>query len=853
MNESKPANRPFLRPVARRACLLCREKKIKCDGEPILTVVSLDGLNKVVPQTTRVCSNCKFLGTECVFVQLNRGGRRKKRDPDDETASKRSRGDTALVLLALSYPGYPPNPILQPPVMPKGQHSFVLFPGPPQTPTQGQTPLTPDPYVQAFKPQVYHAQGSPGPSVFGATSQGYQPIAPPSIYSDNLGSDVTDSRLAPLSSSRANSVVTTPKIVLPPLENPPSPGILPRFRENGRGSVSSNNVSINSGVQTNVLGPSSPHRPGNWGPMHNAVCATDLGTLMPLVAPKLSGNPQRWTDAELAEYDLPPWEMFDRALDVYYKYFQPNHQVLPARQKLLRRSSLNYDALVFHGIMANVCLVDNEGLDINHDERYWMDLVDKHYEDMNDVSLLLCYTLVCKCLYVRFNLPKLNEMNTIMWEIVLRNDYMEIFSSERMGHYNRGKGRMLHRQIYEHELVIRLIWSFYINNMVMLRLSRGFPYHKLGYLLGDDSSTAFEGDTSFNKLVLPLLLTNFLEENMCLPRQNLRDVEKAARTSDICCLLLGTRMLEKVLDGITNNNLVNDEATSINPEIQHQIDTTYMVINHEERLLCVHLVVFLVKFITLAALLLKHLYFMHDILSFKLFKKDYIKLMTPKLTPPPNNALPASAILPLIADVSVTNFGNFEEYPRLISDFSVSQWNNFTRLVIAAFDFHNLIELDAVLSAAAEGDYEIAFGPTLTDHPLYKPWYRNPLLRSSTKEAWVHYTEFALVAACINLLVLASLAVLTKYIVIKPDPQGCLTVTLLATNETKLFSGIKVPACLGDDFNLENFQRKLIVLRLFIRLRLRAYLDLLYTNTTSKLDRMSHYLEEILTNVKTST
>ncbi|KAM9934504.1 hypothetical protein OXX80_005912 [Metschnikowia pulcherrima] len=61
------------RPVARRACLSCREKKIKCDGE----MISMD------PQEPQpVCSNCKFLGTECVFVRSMRGGRRRRRaDP----------------------------------------------------------------------------------------------------------------------------------------------------------------------------------------------------------------------------------------------------------------------------------------------------------------------------------------------------------------------------------------------------------------------------------------------------------------------------------------------------------------------------------------------------------------------------------------------------------------------------------------------------------------------------------------------------------------------------------------------------------------------------------------------------
>lgn len=45
------------RSVARRACLACREKKVKCDG-------------------VQVCRNCQQANIQCIFVKSNRGGRR---------------------------------------------------------------------------------------------------------------------------------------------------------------------------------------------------------------------------------------------------------------------------------------------------------------------------------------------------------------------------------------------------------------------------------------------------------------------------------------------------------------------------------------------------------------------------------------------------------------------------------------------------------------------------------------------------------------------------------------------------------------------------------------------------------
>lgn len=51
-----------VRTVSRRACLNCRERKIKCDG-------------------VEVCRNCKQLGLKCIFVKSRRGGRRNRVKP----------------------------------------------------------------------------------------------------------------------------------------------------------------------------------------------------------------------------------------------------------------------------------------------------------------------------------------------------------------------------------------------------------------------------------------------------------------------------------------------------------------------------------------------------------------------------------------------------------------------------------------------------------------------------------------------------------------------------------------------------------------------------------------------------
>ncbi|GME98954.1 unnamed protein product [Ambrosiozyma monospora] len=75
------------RPVAKRACLACREKKVKCDGEvPPPDVISSDG--KRLTPSYKECSNCLAAGIKCVFVRSNRGGRRKKTTNGSQQQSK---------------------------------------------------------------------------------------------------------------------------------------------------------------------------------------------------------------------------------------------------------------------------------------------------------------------------------------------------------------------------------------------------------------------------------------------------------------------------------------------------------------------------------------------------------------------------------------------------------------------------------------------------------------------------------------------------------------------------------------------------------------------------------------------
>ncbi|EMG45688.1 putative fungal zinc cluster transcription factor, partial [Candida maltosa Xu316] len=224
------------RRVARRACLSCRERKIKCDGEPMTTITAADGSNKIIPERTRTCSNCRFLDIPCVFVQSNRGGKRKKRDP--EQVDLESSPDHPFLNKKLRSLSSNSIHDQQPPASPSGPpqngddissstqrvSSFILdgkTPNKLPSPVFSQTTVDPYRYNQFPRPltSVSTSSGPPPPPPPGFSQRpnfngGGPPPPPPHDYSPNL------QRQLPGQSS--NSLPPPPPP--PPGPPPPPPG-----------------------------------------------------------------------------------------------------------------------------------------------------------------------------------------------------------------------------------------------------------------------------------------------------------------------------------------------------------------------------------------------------------------------------------------------------------------------------------------------------------------------------------------------------------------------------------------------------------------------------------------------------
>lgn len=91
------------RAVAKKACLSCREKKIKCDGELVVSYPNESSLKKTF---YKKCTNCKSAEIDCIFVPSKRGGRRKRKTPSNllsslPPASSKSDDNSSIVSSAV--------------------------------------------------------------------------------------------------------------------------------------------------------------------------------------------------------------------------------------------------------------------------------------------------------------------------------------------------------------------------------------------------------------------------------------------------------------------------------------------------------------------------------------------------------------------------------------------------------------------------------------------------------------------------------------------------------------------------------------------------------------------------------
>lgn len=930
------------RPVARRACLSCREKKIKCDGESLV--------NDGSPAT---CSNCRFLGTECVFVQSMRGGRRKKRlharhdtlnakhikveEPTtdlesmlgplrfslDESARLRLHLPTLLFLLLLADPthrlykrplyesseasgsaylydyaygqhlnphGHPHGP--PPPGPPMGFPGPHHYPGPPPPGSRGphggphggppgppgppglhgphdndsqhgkhQSSRGPGSHSSAeghhgpppggpghyFPPHHFgphhfpphHFPPPPPPHMFYRMENYYYPPPPPPHMAYGLppphhGSygNGDQGLLAP-PQARGSSFATPystrdshklrssivdprdsgyapdePRPVLPPLERHSS---RQRPHLTKRRSVSSLDSSMVSALPSVVR---------SQDPTNTSDLATDRAFPPRVTSPGseiIVSEEALFKSAELHEYELPSWDILDALIDYYYKYLQANHRVLSNKALFLRRLSLKSDSSILHALVATVCTMKQ--WPIERDEQHWIAKVYKYWDNLDDFGMLLCYSLMRSTSSIKYHLPRLVDFNNRTSDIIHSNRYLETLHNTV---------NLNARKSYERETIIRIIWNYWIDNLILLRLRQGSPYHSMFSMRSSVFNNIKMLDFPAAKLPFPLTDAHTKLEDIHRPAWG--NIHKGTY-DDFSAVINSVLMLEQVMDKVSTGTMTRDSVS---------IDTGFKnILEDKVFALKAGVILFNASFMKASCIfhhsnIIQRCFFLKDILAFEVL----LRL---------SRSFDESDYIPLLNGLSMNNLINFEELPQKVTAMDEFEWRCLIEVIESVMRIVELINVGmGHMSSDSASKYPVLYGSSSADHS--QELYSSHELTTTGKETWLKFSDSVIYTASLLISILPSIAVLRKLVNLSATERG-VSVTWESSKLSKAFD-IPVSSRLVEFFNMGNLMSGFERVLEYIRYRIEKEGNrTLHHDTVTNINKVTHYLDEILSTI----
>ncbi|KAI5965170.1 uncharacterized protein KGF55_001390 [Candida pseudojiufengensis] len=583
-------------------------------------------------------------------------------------------------------------------------------------------------------------------------------------------------------------------------------------------------------------------------------------------SPKLSTvNQPPFHDDELSKYELPKWEILNILIDYYYIYNQPSHQIFPGKSILLKNLSLNVDSSIIHIMIATICILSkrkNPNLDINSDEQYWVLKMDKYWDNLNGFGIMACFRLLAKCTSFRFNMYRVNSCNIKIFETIYENNYIEIYSQKRFEFKdnNRGNKNSLFgtsRQCYERETILRLIWTFYINHIILLRFNQGRPYYKLSSIL-DDFKFDYERDHYSNNILLPLNDIDFMNLKLVNNRTSWKQLyEKSHIPSDLTSLILSSKIFENLLsklsnDDLTFENLINCNEFNVN--FSNKISDQHINIIESKNLIVINITYWFANLILRVGEVLQYNFFIYEVMKFKMCKYEFRRNVSTK-----EQDTEKDIFTPLICD----EFLDTNNITNQLKKFNSNQWKSLIEITKALSGFVSLIE---IIPSQDYINYSIVIGPTsiyqdsknskdcklnfrdVISNPI--EWYDAPELKATVKESWNKFPQYTLSFSTAFLSVACSLAVLTKYVKldINHPTTKQLKVELVETGES-----IEVPDIIIDDdlWILKNFNsimvsKKVSSLCEFIKYKLYYSNEEVMHDTIKRMNKLTQHLEEIL-------
>ena len=617
-----------------------------------------------------------------------------------------------------------------------------------------------------------------------------------------------------------------------------------------------------------------------------------------------------FSNKELAKYELPDWKTLNKLVDYYYIYNQPGHQILPCKSIFLKNISLNTDSSILHIFIGTICIIatrKDSTLKISPDEHYWIKKMYKYWDNLNGLGIMVCYKLIAKCTAVRFHMNKINQHNIKLYETIYDNNFVEVYSQKRFDEKESQRKLKLglklepksklklgnsssrtSRQIYEREVVLKLMWSFYVYHIILLRFMQGRPYYKLSSII-DDFKFDYERDHYSNNVLLPLDDTDFQTLSLGANRTTWKQLhDKDHIPSDFNSLTLASKIFESLLSKLANGDLTFDNLISkneFNVDLTNKIKNLHSTVVEDRKIIVVNVTYWLANMVLRVGEVLQYTYFIVRVMKFKLSKHDFRKRQLNDDDDEDNNNNSSNnnnhnnnnnngnsndnddemnmseadeMSQPLICDELL----DLDDPTTLLKGFDVTHWKSLVEVIKSMSGFVALIEL---IPLAKYKDFSIVCGPTLfnaeddefrklpsssslRDVMNTREWWEAPELKASVKQSWVKLPQYTLSFSTAFLSVACSLVFLTKFIKLSRNQEtGKLVVEFLTTGETRDIEGVE----LEDDVIESLFDQNVMAQQVssiceFTKYKLSFCDEDLMEITIKRMNKLTQYLDNLL-------
>ncbi|KAF6072258.1 hypothetical protein FOB64_000309 [Candida albicans] len=410
----------------------------------------------------------------------------------------------------------------------------------------------------------------------------------------------------------------------------------------------------------------------------------------------------------------------------------------------------------------------------------------------------------------------MNDINIKLWEMINNNQYVDIFKQKK---FDFQESRIIptfgtKRQNYERELTLKIIWSFYINNIILLRFNQGRPYYKLSSIM-NGFKFDYDRDQYSNNILLPMSDIDYLSLKSAGNRANWNQLyEKSHIPTDATSLILSSKSFENSLSKLSNkditfSNLISKDEFHV--DLRNKLKTKYYEIIHDEKLVVINTNYWFSNIILRLSELIQYNYILCDIMVFKMCKydwktdlgcnsddrgdsKDTNTTQGEKCRDADGNSIqhkedykdsvsnPGLLQHPLISD----EIQSVEGLTTKLKSLNNNDWKILIEMIKSTNEYVDLIKL---IPSSEYTDYSIVVGPTTFDDNYNNEnettkrfrnlinnsseWWNKQELKSSVQQSWAKLPIYILSFTSGVLSIIYSLAVLTKYIKFKKTIEGC--------------------------------------------------------------------------------